>query len=173
MWSPSPTAVMMVNIHQVRERVELLPRPPHGSGRAGKLLQRPLDVAVGGGGRRGAGVLAGVLAGSAGGVELLEVRERRRLQGVGGQEVQRLLPELGVALAVSRLIGRARRPQLLLQEHHRHLQHVGLLQLGVGILLVELLLQQDLELLDAAVDAISAHLLHNWFPQLWKQRGER
>ena len=66
---------MMVNIHQ-----ELLPRPPHGSVRAGKLLQRPLDVSVGGGGRRGAGVPAG----SAGGVEL---RERRRLQGVGGQEV--------------------------------------------------------------------------------------
>ena len=68
-----------------------------------------------------------------------------------------------VALTEARL-------QLLPQEAHSHLQDVGFLQLGVGLLLVELLLQDDLELLDAAVDAISAHFLHDRFSQLGKRR---
>ncbi len=148
------------------EREQLLPRPPHASVRAAGLLHCSLDVAVGAEGRRGAGVLTGFACS----VEAVEVRERLLLQRVGGQEVQRLLPAVGVAVAVSRATGRALRLQLLLQEHHGHLQDVGLLQLGVGIPFVELLLQQDLELLDAAVDAISAHLLHNWFPQLGTQQ---
>jgi len=79
--------------------------------------------------------------------------------------VKSLSPALGVTLTVSPLRGRgATRLQLLLQEHHRHLQDVGLLQLGVGVLLVELFLQQGFQLLYAGVDAISAHFLHGWFP---------
>lgn len=37
-------------------------------------------------------------------------------------------------------------------------------------MLVKLLLQNDFQLLDAAVDAIPAHFLHNGFPHLRKRR---
>ena len=62
------------------------------------------------------------------------------------------------------------RLELMPQEAHCHLQDVGFLQLGVGLLLVELLLQNDFELLNAAVDAIPAHLFHNRLSQLRKTR---
>lgn len=41
------------------------------------------------------------------------------------------------------------------EEAHGHLQDVGLLHLGVGLLLEELGSQESLELLDAAVDPLS------------------
>ena len=82
--------------------------------------------------------------------------------------MQRVPPAVRVALAVVALT--EARLQLLPQEAHSHLQDVSFLQLGVGLLLVELFLQDDLELLDAAVDAISAHFLHNGFSELWKRR---
>lgn len=63
-------------------------------------------------------------------------------------------------------LGEAAGPQLLPQEADGHLQDVCLLQLGIGFLLVELILQDDLELLDAAVDAISSHFLYDRFSQL-------
>ena len=67
----------------------------------------------------------------------------------------------GEALAVVALT--EARLKLLSQETHSHLQDVCFLQLGVGLMLLELLLQDGLELLDASVDAISAHFLHNRF----------
>ena len=149
---------------------ESLPRPPHGaSAAAAAVLQR--------GGPEG-GADWGGAAGSLGLEELLLLllealqRSDRGLGvGAGRQEVQRVPPAVRVALAVVALA--EARLQLLPQEAHSHLQDVDFLQLGVGLLLVKLFLQNDLELLDAAVDAISAHLLHNRFPQLWKQTGER
>lgn len=83
-----------------------------------------------------------------------------------GQEVHRVPPAVREALAEEPRL----QLQLLPQEADGHLQDVSLLQLGVGLLLVELLLQDDLQLLDAAVDAIPSHFLHHRFPQL--QRAE-
>ena len=60
--------------------------------------------------------------------------------------------------------------ELLSQEANSHLQDVGFLNLGVGLLVEELWTQEGLELLDAAVDAISAHLLNNWFSYLQRAR---
>lgn len=133
-----------------------LPGPPHCFVTTGGLLHWALAVVLmlGGEWRGGADVLA----------SSLEVLKHYVLHGAGRQEVQCLPPALGVALTVGPLGDWALRLQLLLQEPHRHLQDVSLLQLGVGVLFVELPLQQGLELLYAGVDAVSTHLLHNWFP---------
>ena len=56
--------------------------------------------------------------------------------------------------------------ELLSQEANSHLQDVGFLQLGFGLLVEELWTQESLELLDAVVDAISAHLLDSWLSLL-------
>ena len=56
--------------------------------------------------------------------------------------------------------------ELLSQEANSHLQDVGFLHLGVGLLVEELWTQESLELLDAVVDAISAHLLDSWLSLL-------
>ena len=58
------------------------------------------------------------------------------------------------------------------QEADGHLQDVSLLQLGVGLLLVELRLQEELELIDAGVDAVPSHLLHSGLPQLLRGRRD-
>lgn len=61
---------------------------------------------------------------------------------------------------------------LLLQtseESDGHLQDVCFLQLGVWLLLEELCTQQRLELLNAAVDPLSAQLLHHRLPQLVRE----
>lgn len=60
----------------------------------------------------------------------------------------------------------------VLQVADSHLQDVGLLQLGVGLVPCELLLQQQLQLLDAAVDAVAPHLLHHGLPQLRGQERQ-
>ena len=52
------------------------------------------------------------------------------------------------------------------QEANRHLQDVGFLHLGFRLLVEELWTQESLELLDAVVDAISAHLLDSWLSLL-------
>lgn len=140
-----------------------LPGPPHWFVGAGGLLDWALAVELGGEGRGGTDV-QGYSLGTMEVLEVLEVLECGILGGAGRQEVQRLPPALGVALTVGPQRGHTPGLQLLLQEHHGHLQDVSLLQLGVGVLLVELLLQQSLELLYADIDAISAHFLHGWFP---------
>lgn len=150
----------MVNSHPVCEIESLyavvLPRSPDWFVTICGLLHWALAVVlVLGGEWRGE---ADVLASS------LEVLEHHVLHGAGRQEVQCLPPALGVALTVGPLRDWALRLQLLFQEPHRHLQDVSLLQLGIGVLFVELPLQQGLELLYAGVDAVSTHLLHNWFP---------
>lgn len=68
--------------------------------------------------------------------------------------------------------GRGRPTFAVLQVADGHLQDVGLLQLGAGLAPRELLLQQQLQLLDAAVDAVAAHLLHRGLPQL-REEGVR
>lgn len=83
-----------------------------------------------------------------------------------GQEVHRVPPAVQEAAADEARL----QLQLLPQEADRHLQDVGLLQLGVGLLLVELLLQDGLELVDAAVDAVPAHFFHHGFSQLKKKK---
>lgn len=148
---------------------ESLPRPPHGASAAAAaaaVLQR--------GGPEG-GADWGGAAGSLGLMELLLLllealhrRDRGLCVGSSREEVHRVPPAVRVAL-VEVAVTEARL-QLLPQEAHSHLQDVGFLQLGVGLLLVELLLQDDLELLDAAVDAISAHFLHKRFSHLGKRR---
>lgn len=60
----------------------------------------------------------------------------------------------------------------VLQVADSHLQDVGLLQLGVGLVPRELLLQQQLQLLYAAVDAVPTHLLHHRLPQLREERRQ-
>lgn len=139
---------------------ESLPRPPHGASAAAAaaaVLQR--------GGPEG-GADWGGAAGSLSLMELLlllleALHRRDRGLCVGSGREEAALVEVAVTEA---------RLQLLPQEAHSHLQDVGFLQLGVGLLLVELLLQDDLELLDAAVDAISAHFLHKRFSHLGKRR---
>lgn len=63
---------------------------------------------------------------------------------------------------------------LLLQVADSHLQDVSFLQLGVGLVSLELLLQEQFQLLDAAVNPVPAHFLHHWLPQfvflLWCQQ---
>lgn len=87
--------------------------------------------------------------------------------GAHRQKADGLPPALRIALKLGFLWSLGL--QLLLEENHRHLQDVGFLQLGVGILLLELFLQHGFELLDAVVDAISAHLFHHWLSQLVKE----
>ena len=147
--------------HIVRES-EALPGPPHGASAAAVLHQR-------GGPEAGAADSLGLM-----GLLLFLLLLLEALQGsdtclrAGSfrEEVHGVPPAVRVALAVVAVTEALL--QLLLQEAHRHLQDVGFLQLGVGLLLVELLLQDDLELIDAAVDAISAHFLHDRFSQLVK-----
>lgn len=55
---------------------------------------------------------------------------------------------------------------LLFEKADRHFQDIGLLQFGAGVMAVELLLQETFELVDAAVDAVPAHLFNNWLPRL-------
>lgn len=55
---------------------------------------------------------------------------------------------------------------LLFQVADGHLQDVGFLQLGVGLVPLELLLQEQLQLLNAAVNPIAAQLLYDGFPEL-------
>lgn len=98
-------------------------------------------------------------AGAGGAAGCLSLMESRvlMLQRANLSQMHRVPPAVRVAVTEARL------QQLLPQEAHRHLQDVGFLQLGVGLLLVKLLLQDDFELLDAAVDAVPAHFLHNGF----------
>ena len=55
------------------------------------------------------------------------------------------------------------------QEANCHLQDVCFLQLGVSLLFEDLWSQERLELLNAAVDSLSAQLLHQWFSLLQKK----
>lgn len=154
---------------------ESLPRPPHrasAAAAAAAVLQR--------GGPEG-GADWGGAAGSLGLMKLLllllllldalQRSDRGLCAGPCREEVHRVPPAVRVALVVVAVA--EARLQLLPQEAHSHLQDVGFLQLGVGLLLVELLLQNDFELINAAVDAISAHFLHNRFSQLVKEETGR
>ncbi|KAG5836056.1 hypothetical protein ANANG_G00250560 [Anguilla anguilla] len=58
---------------------------------------------------------------------------------------------------------------LTCEEENGHLQDVCFLQLGVWLLLQECCSKERLELLNAAVDTISAHLLPHRFSQLHEQ----
>lgn len=131
-------------------------------------LPRWGKASLGAGWRRGAELLGSYL----GAVETVELPKRAVSLGADGQEVQSLPPALRVAFAVALLADRRLGLELLLQEADRHLQDVGLLQLGVRVPPAELCLQQALELLDAAVDAVSAHLLHHWLSQLLVEKRE-
>lgn len=146
---------------------ESLPGPPHGASAAAAVLQR--------GGPEG-GANCGEAAGSLGLMVLLLLLLEAVQRSGGGlcvgscrEEVHRVPPAVRVALVVVCAVTESWL-QLLPQEAHSHLQDVGFLQLGVGLLLVELLLQDRLELLEASVDAISAHFLHEGFSQLWEKR---
>lgn len=79
-------------------------------------------------------------------------------------EVDRLPPAVRVAFIIVPL--RKLLLLLLFEKADRHFQDIGLLQFGAGVVAVELLLQETLELVDAGVDAVSAHLFNNWLPQL-------
>lgn len=103
-------------------------------------------------------------------LEALQRSDRGLCVGSRREEVHGVPPAVGVALVVVALTDAWL--QLLPQEADSHLQDVSFLQLRVGLLLVELLLQDDLELIDAAVDAISAHFLHNRFSQLVKEETD-
>lgn len=145
---------------------ESLPRPPYWASAAAAVLQR---------GGPGSGGDWGVAADSVGLMRLLllllldalDETDRSFWAGACREEVHGVPPAVRVAL-VEVAVAQARL-ELLPQEAHGHLQDVGFLQLGVGLLLVELFLQNDFELIDAAVDAISAHFLHNRFSQLVKE----
>ena len=123
------------------------------------------------GARRGDGDGLGALAG---GLQAQEVVEQGPAGAALGQEGDGLLDAVGVALAAS--LGPLLVHFLLgppdLQVGHGHLQDVGLLLLGVGLLADKLLAQQGLELLDAGVDAVAPQLLNHGFPQLWRKRAE-
>lgn len=136
---------------------ESLPRPPHGTSAAAAVLQR--------GGRGAAGSLMELLLLL---LEALQRRDRSLCAGADREKLARVAPEIRAALVVV-AVTRAWL-QLLPQEADGHLQDVGFLQLGVGLLLVKLLLEDDLELLDAAVDAISAHFFNKRFSQLRKRK---
>lgn len=84
------------------------------------------------------------------------------------EKVDRLLPAVRVAFIVvplRKLLLLLLLP-LLFEKADSHFQDICLLQFGAGVMAVELLLQETLELVDAAVDAVPAHLFNNWFPQL-------
>lgn len=104
---------------------------------------------------------------SLGVVEVLELPARSSSGGMKSEKVDRLLPAVRVAFIVVPL----RKlllllPPLLFEKADSHFQDIGLLQFGAGVMAVELLLQETLELVDAAVDAVPAHLFNNWLPQL-------
>lgn len=128
--------------------------------------------------RRGEG--AGTVAGP---LQALEVAEQPSvglsLDLTVGQEADGLLHAAGVAVAARHQArGRAGLMLLLLllpasQIGHGHLQYVRLLLLRVGLLPEELRTQQGFQLLDAGVDAVSAHFLHHWLSQLKKKNSFR
>lgn len=78
------------------------------------------------------------------------------LQPLPGQELAHLLDTPGIALFHS---CRTQGPTLLLQlpeDADCHLQDIGFFHLGVWLLVEELCSQERLELLNAAVDSLSA-----------------
>ena len=93
-------------------------------------------------------------------VQVLHHQSALGLQLLGGQEVLHLLDTPGVST-------------MLLQsceDTNCHLQDVCFLQLGVWLLFEELWTQERLELLDAAVDPLSAQLLHQRLSELQRQQ---
>lgn len=99
-------------------------------------------------------------------VDLLDLLGRLPSVGVDVKEMQGLLPALRVALVIVSLSQCSWKPLLLLQKADGHFQDVSFLQLGVWVLAAEFLLQQLLQLIDAIVDAVSAHLFYHWLSQL-------
>lgn len=122
------------------------------------------------------------MARPAGRLQAVEVAEeppvRLSLELAAGQEVDGLLKAAGITVPGGHgARDQAGLLQLLLllpapQVGHGHLQDVGLLLLGVGLLPEELGSQQSFQLLDAGVDAVSAQLLHHRLSQL-KRAGEK
>lgn len=122
------------------------------------------------------------MAGPAGRLQAVEVAEeppvRLSLELAAGQEVDGLLKAAGITVPGGHgARGHAGLLQLLLllpapQVGHGHLQDVGLLLLGVGLLPEELWSQQSFQLLDAGVDAVSAQFLHHRLSQL-KRAGKK
>lgn len=100
---------------------------------------------------------------SLGAVEVLELPDRSSSGGMKSEEVDRLPPAVRVAFIIVPL--RKLLP-LLFEKADRHFQDIGLFQFGAGVMAVELLLQETFELVDAAVDAVPAHLFNNWLPRL-------
>lgn len=151
--------------------VKSLPGPPHWAAAGAAASAVAAASVLQHGGPEG-GVDWGDAAGSLGLVELLLESLRRSHGGLcAGEESHGVPPAVRVALAEGAVT--EARLQLLPQEADGHLQDVGLLQLRVGLLLVELLLQDDLELVDAAVDAIPPHFFHNRFSQLLNKEKEK
>lgn len=119
------------------------------------------------------------VAGTVGHLQALEVAEQPSvglsLDVTVGEEADGLLHAVGVAIAGRLHTGRSIDLLLLLlllpasQVGHGHLQDVGLLLLGVGLLPEKLWAQQGFQLLDAGVDAVSAQFLHHWLSQLKKR----
>ena len=83
-----------------------------------------------------------------------------------GQEVDSFLHAPGVALIGCSGAGGGMLLLLLFQEVDSHLQDVSFLLLGVWMLPQEFLAQYSLEMLNAAVDAISAQFLNQRLSQL-------
>lgn len=100
---------------------------------------------------------------------MLELPARSSSGGMKSDEVDRLPPAVRVAFVIVPL--RKLLLPLLFEKADGHFQDIGLLQFGAGVVAVELLLQETLELVDAAVDAVSAHLFNNWLPQLKSGAG--
>lgn len=103
---------------------------------------------------------------SLGVVEVLELPARSSSVGMKSEKVDRLLPAVRVAFIVVPLRKLLLLPPLLFEKADSHFQDIGLFQFGAGVMAVELLLQETFELVDAAVDAVPAHLFNNWLPQL-------
>lgn len=119
------------------------------------------------------------MAGLAGSLQTLEVAEQSSvglsLDLTVGQEADSLLQAPGVAITGCHQAGGHAGLLLLLllpasQIGHRHLQDVGLLLLGIGLLPEELRTQQGFQLLDAGIDAVSAQFFHHWLSQLRKRK---
>ena len=147
-------------------RTSLLPGPPD-------LLRLAAACASVGGGDAGGGVDGGGGGEVSLGQEeklplmylVLEKRRRRRRRRSGRESAGSHRGEQVQACG--------RVEQLPPQEADGHFQDVSLLQLGVGLLLVKLCLQEQLELVDAGVDAVPSHLLHPGLPQLLREREKR
>lgn len=89
------------------------------------------------------------------------------------EETQRLLQALGESLRVAldswRCVEwRSRARAVVFQVKHSCLENVSLLKFRVGLVCLKFGFEEWLELFDAAVDAVSAHLLDHWFSQLDK-----